>query len=40
MLEFNKEHCLLNAEVLLLLEDIAARRQSEIQTIPLPPPSK
>lgn len=38
--EFDKEHCLTNAEVLLLLDDIAAKRQIDSQTIPLPPPSQ
>lgn len=40
LLEFVDAHCLMNAEVLLLLEDIQARRMSEAQSIPLPPPSK
>lgn len=38
--EFDRAHCLLNAEVLLLLDDIQARRQVESQHVPLPPPSK
>jgi hypothetical protein len=38
--EFKNAHCLLNAEALLLLEDIQARRSIESQTIPIPPTSK
>lgn len=38
--EFAKTHCLINSEVLLLLEDIQERRREEAMTLPLPPPSK
>ncbi len=38
--EFKGAHCLLHAEVFLLLEDLQAARRIEAQTMALPPPSK
>lgn len=38
--DFKDANCLMNSEVLLLLQDIQERRREEARLLPLPPPSK